>query len=226
MEALKGVPKKVLSRDDATKIYMALVCPEDGGATEVPRLADFLDHVGYGDEYKGKVVVRLYRDFYRGGSFESTELVSAKWWQHWRKVDPWVYLGEVNGKHSEVRERLSSLIRMEIYNPDDIYALSKHEKFGNEYLHEECFSDENHKRYPEYDENAEIDEDEDEDEDEDGEEEDGDEDEDEDEDEDGEGDDDDGHAGGDEAAAASESAHGAPELQSDAAAKRARVADA
>lgn len=154
--ALAHVRPKSLSRHDAEAIYKALVPAGAQLFGGVPTLQEFIDHVRVGDEFDGKVLVNLAKKFYRGGSFRSSELVSAKWWAYWKRVNPVVHLGEANGKHSNVKERLLTLLQSVITDPAEITVIDQHMGVRRAYLFWENFTDEEGNQY-EYDEEVEED---------------------------------------------------------------------
>lgn len=117
---MAGHPGKIMSRANATKIYALLCGPNP------PSLDVFVDGVAPDTtQYEGKVLVRLYTTFYRGGSFSNEMLWDRDRYERWDRRNPWVSLGEVNGKHSRVVERLNDLVDEVITDPFAIYSLAR-----------------------------------------------------------------------------------------------------
>ena len=138
--AAARLPSAVLSKAHAEAIWAALV---EAPADTRPSKADFVRAIAYpSDKYRDKTLVSLFVDFNRGGSFQATELVKTAWWKIWKARNPWVALGEVNGKHSEVTMQLSDLVTEEIdgeTDADAIYTYLKIHKAPNDYLIWESF---------------------------------------------------------------------------------------
>jgi hypothetical protein len=71
-------------------------------------------------KYEGKVLICMSCDFRRGGSWECQELLDAKDWKRF-PMNLEIYLGEVNGKHSEVERPLEEILDDVIEDPYDIW---------------------------------------------------------------------------------------------------------
>lgn len=83
-------------------------------------------------EYKDKVLIRMSYDFSRGGSWSRNQLISRI---HWNQIcsknenfeDVKIYLGEVNGKHSEVILPFGEILDDDVTDPYKIKDISRHE---------------------------------------------------------------------------------------------------
>jgi len=84
-------------------------------------------------EYKDKVLICMSYNFSRGGSWSMNQLISR---MHWNQIclknensdDVKIYLGEVNGKHSEVILPFGEIFDKDIRDPYKIKDISRHVK--------------------------------------------------------------------------------------------------
>ena len=88
-------------------------------------------------KYKDKVLIRMSCDFWRGGNWSDNKLIDKKYWDLIQD-DPYyeqteMYLGEVNGKHSEVIRKFGDIFDEAVTDPYEIYDIARHEYISEMY---------------------------------------------------------------------------------------------
>jgi hypothetical protein len=101
----------------------------DSKAARAEADAKFLPDVS---KYDDEVYVHLYVKFPRGGSYESHEITSTCEFKLLGNDNPEIYLGEVNGKHSEVSMHWKELLYESETGPYQIARLDEIHKLVNE----------------------------------------------------------------------------------------------
>lgn len=88
-------------------------------------------------KYKDKELIRMAYNFDRGGKWSDDRLVTTGIWNKINcKGDPnstKIYLGEVNGKHSEVILPFKDILKESVSDPYEIHDIAKHH---NVFFHE------------------------------------------------------------------------------------------
>lgn len=88
-------------------------------------------------EYKGMVIVCMSYSFFRGGSWSQDVLLTEEEWDQ-IDIEDDLYLGEVNGKWSDVVLSVNKVLDDEIRDPYDIKEYMEHHDVRDSYsvLHE------------------------------------------------------------------------------------------
>ena len=88
-------------------------------------------------KYKDKVLIRMSCNFNRGGDWCENKLIDRKYWDLIQDYPDYesteMYLGEVNGKHSEVIREFDDIFDEVVDDPYEIYDIAQHHYISDLY---------------------------------------------------------------------------------------------